>query len=89
MSNIWVVVADEGLARFLALPSHGEQLQPVDELTDAGAHASNAALSRDAHGRRMGRIEEQLMHRRACKRLPRRQCVQRRQAGGELLRIRI
>lgn len=54
MSNIWVVVADEGRARFLALPSHGEQLQPVEELTDAGAHASNAALSRDAHGRRGG-----------------------------------
>lgn len=54
MNNIWVVVADEGLARFLALPSHGAELQPVDELTDAGARASNAALSRDAHGRRGG-----------------------------------
>ncbi|MBA3596921.1 MAG: host attachment protein [Methylibium sp.] len=54
MNTIWVVVADEGRARFLALPSHGAQLQPIDELTDAGAHASNAALSRDAHGRRGG-----------------------------------
>lgn len=54
MNAIWVVVADEGVARFLALPSTGTDLQPVDELTDAGAHASNAALSRDAHGRRGG-----------------------------------
>jgi len=54
MNTIWVVVADEGLARFLALPSHGAQLEPIEALTDAGAHARNAALSRDAHGRRGG-----------------------------------
>lgn len=54
MNNIWVVVADEGLARFFSLPSLGAPLQAIEELTDAGAHASNAALSRDAHGRRQG-----------------------------------
>jgi protein required for attachment to host cells len=54
MNTTWVLVADDGIARFLTLPASGAQLQPVDELTDAGAHASNAALSRDAHGRRGG-----------------------------------
>lgn len=54
MDDIWVLVADEGRARFLALPAHGAELKPVEEITDAGAHASDAALRRDAHGRRGG-----------------------------------
>jgi len=48
----WVVLADEGLARVLMLRREGHDLEPVDELRDAAAHARNADLRRDAHGRR-------------------------------------
>jgi protein required for attachment to host cells len=51
MEPTWVVVADEGCARFFS-HSADEELTPVDELTDAGAHADNADLRRDAYGRR-------------------------------------
>lgn len=52
MKPTWIVVADEGRARILELRQRGEELQPVDELTDAAAHADEADLQRDAHGRR-------------------------------------
>lgn len=48
----WVVVADEAIARILAWPDRGHELQPVEELTDPTAHASGAELRRDAVGRR-------------------------------------
>jgi protein required for attachment to host cells len=52
MKTIWILVADEGIARILA--SHGDSapLKEVENMTDAAAHADNAALRRDAYGRR-------------------------------------
>jgi protein required for attachment to host cells len=54
MAPTWVLLADEGRARFLELPLAGGDLRDVDELTDAAAHADNADLRRDAYGRRSG-----------------------------------
>jgi protein required for attachment to host cells len=54
MQTIWVVVADEAIARILEWPDTGGELEPVEELTDPQAHASSADLRRDAHGRRAG-----------------------------------
>ena len=50
----WVLVADEAIARLLQRPDKGGELQPVEELTDPAAHAKNAELRDDAHGRREG-----------------------------------
>lgn len=52
MKPTWIVVADEGRARILAQAQRGEELQELHELTDAAAHADEADLRRDAHGRR-------------------------------------
>jgi protein required for attachment to host cells len=52
MEPMWIVVADEGRARFLSCPAPGRELTEMEELTDAGAHADNADLRRDAYGRR-------------------------------------
>ena len=52
MERMWIVVADEGRARFLSCAEPGRELTEMDELTDAGAHADNADLRRDAYGRR-------------------------------------
>jgi protein required for attachment to host cells len=52
MTTTWIVVADEGRARFLAQPQRGAELQAVEELTDAAARADEADLQRDAQGRR-------------------------------------
>jgi protein required for attachment to host cells len=54
MAPIWVLVADEGRARILELRALDGELEEVEELTDAGAHADDADLRRDAHGRRSG-----------------------------------
>jgi protein required for attachment to host cells len=54
MVPIWVLVADEGRARILELRAPDSELEEVEELTDAGAHADDADLRRDAHGRRAG-----------------------------------
>jgi protein required for attachment to host cells len=54
MEKIWVVVADEAIARILQWPESGDELQPVEELTDPDAHASTSELRRDAYGRRAG-----------------------------------
>ena len=54
MDPTWVLLADEGRARILALRDEGTGLAEVEELTDAGAHADNADLRRDAYGRRAG-----------------------------------
>ncbi|SPD67675.1 Protein required for attachment to host cells (plasmid) [Cupriavidus taiwanensis] len=52
MKNIWILVADESVARIFA--SHGDSapLEVVEEITDAAAHADRADLRRDAYGRR-------------------------------------
>ncbi|NML13378.1 host attachment protein [Azohydromonas caseinilytica] len=52
MKPTWIVLADEGRARILAQERRGADLQDVEELTDAAAHADEADLQRDAHGRR-------------------------------------
>lgn len=52
--TIWVVVADEAIARILARTDDGDELEPVEELTDAAAHAKGQDLRRDAQGRRAG-----------------------------------
>jgi protein required for attachment to host cells len=51
----WVVLADEGRARILAWNGDADaDLEEVEVLTDAAAHADNADLRRDAYGRRAG-----------------------------------
>jgi protein required for attachment to host cells len=67
MEPIWVVVADEGRARFFARTEPEAELAPIDEMTDAGAHADNADLRRDAYGRRGSTVtssagEDKLAH---------------------------
>ncbi|MDQ2779491.1 MAG: host attachment protein [Pseudomonadota bacterium] len=52
--TIWVLVADEAIARLLQHPDDGSDLVPVEEMTDPKAHARNAELRHDAHGRREG-----------------------------------
>lgn len=54
MKTIWVLVADEAIARILQWPQEGNTLEPVEELTDPDAHASGSELRRDAQGRRAG-----------------------------------
>jgi protein required for attachment to host cells len=53
-SSRWVLVADEAIARIVALQSNGDAAVPVEELTDAAAHADAAEFQRDAQGRRAG-----------------------------------
>ncbi len=53
-STEWIVVADAAVARILARPSPDTDLQEVEQLSDSAAHASEAALRRDAYGRRGG-----------------------------------
>jgi protein required for attachment to host cells len=52
--TIWVLVADEALARILQWPETGYELQEVEALTDAAAHAKEGDMHRDAAGRRAG-----------------------------------
>lgn len=52
--TIWVVVADEAIARLLRWPETGIELEPIEEITDPSAQATGAELRRDAHGRRAG-----------------------------------
>ncbi|HJV63542.1 MAG TPA: host attachment protein [Albitalea sp.] len=54
MDPTWIVLADEGRARILAMRDAGGDLADVEEMTDAAAHADNADLRRDAYGRRGG-----------------------------------
>jgi protein required for attachment to host cells len=53
-STIWVVVADEAIARILERNVDSGELEPVEELTDPAAHAKGQDLRRDAVGRRAG-----------------------------------
>ena len=50
--TIWVMVADEAIARILHWPQRGEELVPVEELTDPAAHAKGTEVLTDATGRR-------------------------------------
>ncbi len=52
--TIWVVVADEAIARILERNVDTRELDPVEELTHAAAHARGQDLRRDAVGRRAG-----------------------------------
>jgi protein required for attachment to host cells len=52
--TIWVVVADEAIARFLHRPKADAELRPLEEMTDPAAHADGAELRSDAVGRRAG-----------------------------------
>jgi len=54
MDPTWIVIADEGRARILAMREPGTDLAELEEMTDAAAHADNADLRRDAYGRRSG-----------------------------------
>jgi protein required for attachment to host cells len=50
--TIWVMVADEAIARILEWPTRGHELVPVEELTDPSAHAKGPEVNTDAVGRR-------------------------------------
>ena len=52
--TLWVLVADEAIAKILRRPDEGGELELVEALTDPTAHAKEADLSRDAQGRRAG-----------------------------------
>ena len=54
MDATWVVLADEGRARILELRERGADLEEVEELTQASAHAHSRDLNYDQHGRRAG-----------------------------------
>ena len=54
MGTTWVLLADEGRARFLALTEPGSDLVDIEELTDAAAHADDADFRHDAFPRRGG-----------------------------------
>jgi protein required for attachment to host cells len=54
MKTTWVLVADEAIARILEQPPGGADLVPVEDLTDPDAHAREAEMRHDAHGRRGG-----------------------------------
>lgn len=54
--TIWVMVADEAIARILRRPDEGGALEPVEELTDPDAHARGQDLRDDATGRRTGGV---------------------------------
>ena len=50
--TIWVMVADEAIARILQWPQRGRELVPMEELTDPAAHAKGTEVLSDAVGRR-------------------------------------
>jgi CBS domain-containing protein/protein required for attachment to host cells len=52
--TLWVLVADEAIAKILRWPETGGELESVEALTDPSAHAKEADLNRDAQGRRAG-----------------------------------
>jgi protein required for attachment to host cells len=54
MDPTWVVLADEGRARILELRERGADLEEIDEMTHASAHARSRDLNYDQHGRRSG-----------------------------------
>ena len=58
--TIWVMVADEAIARILEWPTRGHELVPVEELTDPSAHAKGTEVNTDAVAQRLDeRLREQ------------------------------
>jgi protein required for attachment to host cells len=51
--TVWVMVADEAIARVLQRSDAGP-LEAVHEMTDPSAHGKDADFRHDAHGRRAG-----------------------------------
>jgi protein required for attachment to host cells len=54
MDTTWVLLADEGKARILAMDQPEADLVEIEELTDAAAHADDADFRHDAYPRRGG-----------------------------------
>jgi protein required for attachment to host cells len=54
MKTTWILVADEAIARILEKPRKGNELKPVEELTDPDAHAREGDMHNGPHGRRAG-----------------------------------
>lgn len=52
MKTVWFLAADEAIARILELPADAGDLEPVEELTDPGAHARESDFHDAPHGRR-------------------------------------
>ena len=52
--TLWVLVADEAIAKILRWPETGDQLESVEAITDPAAHARERDFDRDAQGRRAG-----------------------------------
>lgn len=52
MNTVWVLVADEAIARILEQPQEGGDLVSVEEMTDPDAHASESEMHHGPHGRR-------------------------------------
>lgn len=52
--TVWVVAADEALARILRRGEEGDTLEDVEALSDPAAHAKEGEFHRDSAGRRAG-----------------------------------
>ena len=50
--TVWVLVADEAVARFLRRPREGGELESLETLTDPAAHIREGDFDRDAAARR-------------------------------------
>jgi protein required for attachment to host cells len=62
MERMWIVVADEGRARFFERAGPAAELEEVAQLEDELAHERAAALRRDAQGRLYGKGERVMGH---------------------------
>ena len=52
MPATWLIIADEGFMKAFEWDGAGRKLTLLETFTDAAARADEAALQRDAHGRR-------------------------------------
>ncbi|HTJ05593.1 MAG TPA: host attachment protein [Caldimonas sp.] len=50
--TVWVLVADEALARILRWPDDGDVLEDVEAIADPAAHVKEGEFDRDSAGRR-------------------------------------
>ena len=62
MERMWIVVADEGRARFFERAGRAAELEEVAQLDDELARERAAALQRDAQGRLYGKGERVMGH---------------------------
>jgi protein required for attachment to host cells len=62
MHRMWIVVADEGRARFVERVRPRAELTEVAEIASERAHARAAELRRDAKGRLYGKGERAMGH---------------------------